>query len=112
MPRANVDVTAGRTKWGRWKGYQRRGSAVEPTEPGVAPLGSQTPFIVGSTIWQRNSTPPVGVPLGQPTGVPWKLQVTFRAEPEYSDAEPLKCQPSSTCRVKMLFQCWLTSGIV
>src|SRR5690349_17600791 len=39
--------------------YQRLGSAVEPTDVGVALLSSHSDPV----CWQRNGMPPVGVPV-------------------------------------------------
>src|SRR2546429_6482040 len=95
MPRVKVEVTFGKTKLVALSAYQSRWSAVEPTEAGVAPGGSHR--LAGFSIWQRKRTPPVGVPLGQPTGLFVLLQVMFMGGAKSNTAVTFRVQPPTNC---------------
>ena len=97
-----MPLVNGAKSFGSWKllgsiGYHRFGSAVEPTSDGLAPDGSHRASCVAFSIWQRNRTPPVGVPFGYPTGFAVKPQLGDMPEPEKICAVPMMRQPSTTC---------------
>src|SRR6266496_6409237 len=97
-----MPLVNGAYPFGSWKlfgsiGYHSLGSAVEPTSAGLAPDGRNRASCVAVIIWQRNRTPPVGVPLGYPTGFAVKPQLGAMPAPEKICAVPVMRHPSTTC---------------